>query len=63
LRKLREFLQPAGGVTLAVLKKLVESVVVSTDEKIVCYVTGNGLKAPESIVEHFPKPIEIEPSL
>jgi len=46
-----------------VLKKLVESVVVSTDEKIVCYVTGNGLKAPESIVEHFPKPIEIEPSL
>jgi hypothetical protein len=26
-------------------------------------VTGNGLKAPESILEHVPKPVEIEPSL
>jgi threonine synthase len=57
------FTEPAGGVTIAVLKKLVESGVVSTDEKIVCYVTGNGLKTPESILEHVPKPIEIEPSL
>jgi threonine synthase len=57
------FTEPAGGVTIAVLKKLVKSGVVSTDEKIVCYVTGNGLKAPESILEHVPKPIEIEASL
>ncbi len=57
------FTEPAGGVTIAVLKKLVESGVVSTDEKIVCYVTGNGLKSPESILEHVPKPVEIEPSL
>jgi threonine synthase len=38
------FTEPAGGVTIAVLKKLTESGEVSIDEKIVFYVTGNGLK-------------------
>jgi len=57
------FTEPAGGVTVAVLKKLAESGEVSPDEKIVCYVTGNGLKTPEVLLEHISKPVEIEPRL
>jgi threonine synthase len=57
------FTEPAGGVTIAVLKKLIENGEVSADEEVVCYVTGNGLKAPEAILHHLPKPIEIEPNL
>ncbi len=57
------FTEPAGGVTIAVLKKLVESGDISPDEKVVCYVTGNGLKATEAVLPHIPKPVEIEPNL
>lgn len=57
------FTEPAGGVTVAVLKKLVEMGQVSPDEKVVCYVTGSGLKATEAILNNIPKPIEIEPRL
>jgi threonine synthase len=57
------FTEPAGGVTVAVLKKLAESGDVSPDEKVVCYITGNGLKATEAILPHIPKPIGIEPNL
>jgi len=57
------FTEPAGAVTVAVLKKLVESGEISPDEKVVCYVTGNGLKATEAILNRVPKPVEIEPKL
>lgn len=39
------FTEPAGGVPVAVLKKMAEAGLVDSDETIVCYVTGNGLKA------------------
>jgi threonine synthase len=57
------FTEPAGGVTVAVLKKLVKSGDISSDEKVVCYITGNGLKAIEAVLHHVPKPIEIESNL
>lgn len=57
------FAEPAGGVTVAVVKKLVENGYISSDETIVCYVTGNGLKTPEAIIGTIPKPIEIQPKL
>ena len=57
------FAEPAGGVTVAVLKKLVEAGEVLPDEKVVCCVTGNGFKAVETILNHIPKPVEIEPKL
>jgi len=57
------FTEPAGGVTVAVLKKLVEAEEISPDEEVVCYVTGNGLKAADTILNSVPKPVEIEPSL
>jgi threonine synthase len=57
------FAEPAGGVTVAVLKKLIENGDISSDETIVCYVTGNGLKTPQAILNRIPQPMEIEPSL
>jgi len=57
------FAEPAGGVTVAVLKKLIENGDISGDETIVCYVTGNGLKTPQAILSRIPRPVEIEPSL
>ena len=50
------FTEPAGGVSVAVLKKMVEDGKIDKDEITVCYVTGNGLKATESIMEILPKP-------
>jgi len=57
------FSEPAGGVTIAVLRKLVESGGISPDEEVVCCVTGSGFKAAETILESTPKPVEIEPTL
>jgi threonine synthase len=57
------FAEPAGGVTVAVLKKLVESGEISQDETVVCYVTGNGLKTTDTIQQSTRKPVEIEPTL
>ena len=57
------FAEPAGGVTIAVLKKLIESGVISRDEEVVCCVTGSGFKSSETILKTIPKPVEIEPSV
>lgn len=57
------FTEPAGGVTVAVLKKLAEKGEISPDEKVVCYITGNGLKATEAILNHITKPVEVEPNI
>ena len=50
------FTEPAGGVAVAVLKKLVEDGKIDKNENTICYVTGNGLKATEAIMEILPKP-------
>ena len=50
------FTEPAGGVSVAVLKKMVEYGKIDKDETTVCYVTGNGLKATESIMQVLTKP-------
>jgi len=50
------FTEPAGGVSIAVLKKMVDDGRIDKDETIVCYVTGNGLKATESIMQVLTKP-------
>jgi len=50
------FTEPAGGVSVAVLKKMVEQGQIDKNEITVCYVTGNGLKATESLMEVLPKP-------
>jgi threonine synthase len=50
------FTEPAGGVAVAVLKKLVEDGKIDKNDNTICYVTGNGLKATESLMEVLPKP-------
>jgi threonine synthase len=55
------FTEPAGGVSVAVLRKLVEESKVQKDDCIVCYVTGNGLKATEAIIGLLPKLNAVKP--
>ena len=50
------FTEPAGGVSISILQKMVEQGKIDTNDKVVCYVTGNGLKATESIMEVLQKP-------
>ena len=50
------FTEPAGGVSVSVLKKMVEEGKIDKNETTVCYVTGNGLKATESIMTVLKKP-------
>ncbi len=50
------FTEPAGGVSVAVLQKMAEQGKIDPDEKVVCYVTGNGLKTTESIMSVLQKP-------
>ena len=57
------FAEPAGGVTIAILKKLIDSGAITSDEEVVCCVTGSGFKATETILKSIPHPIEIEPTL
>jgi len=57
------FSEPAGGVTIAVLKKLVEAGEIPRDEDVVCCVTGNGFKSTDAILKIFTEPVEIEPTI
>ena len=50
------FTEPAGGVSVSVLQKMVEQGKIDKNDKVVCYVTGNGLKATESIMTVLDKP-------
>jgi threonine synthase len=57
------FTEPAGGVSVGVLKKLIEECKIDKDEKIVCYVTGNGLKTTESIIDLLPALNPVKPDI
>ena len=57
------FSEPAGGVTVATLKKLVDQGEISPDERVVCYVTASGFKAIEAIERSIPTPISIDGKL
>ena len=50
------FTEPAGGVSVAVLKKMVEEGKIDKSDSVVCYVTGNGLKTTEVMMEVLQKP-------
>jgi threonine synthase len=53
------FAETAGGVSVAVLRKLAESGRLAPDETVVVYVTGNGLKTPEAVAERLAPPVTI----
>ncbi|MGB6463648.1 MAG: threonine synthase [Nitrosotalea sp.] len=50
------FTEPAGGVSVAVLKKMIEAGKIDKNDSVICYVTGNGLKTTEVMMEVLPKP-------
>ena len=55
------YAETAGGVTIGVTKKLIESGKLDRNKSIVVCITGNGLKTQEAIAEALPKPQIIEP--
>jgi threonine synthase len=57
------FAETAGGVTVAVARKLIEQGRIRRDEEIVLCVTGNGLKTQDCIAEAVGEPAVIKPSL
>jgi threonine synthase len=57
------FTEPAGGVAVAVLKKMVEDGQIDKNDTTICYVTGNGLKATESLMEVLQKPQIMQPDI
>ncbi|MCM8814520.1 MAG: threonine synthase [Candidatus Omnitrophica bacterium] len=57
------FTETAGGVTVAVTKKLIEQGRIKKDELTVISITGNGLKTQEAISSRLGKLIKIKPNL
>jgi threonine synthase len=57
------FAETAGGVTVGVLKKLIEQGAIGRRDLTVAYITGNGLKTQEAVAGTLGEAIYIEPSL
>ncbi len=57
------FAETAGGVTIATLAKLAREGIVRDDERVVVYVTGNGLKTVEAFGDSIAPTATIRPHL
>lgn len=57
------FTETAGGVTVAVARKLIEQGKIDRDGSTVLCITGNGLKTQEALHGHIARPVVIKPSL
>ncbi len=57
------FAETAGGVTVAVLKKLAKQGLLKRSEATVAYITGNGLKTQEAVAPAVGLPWHIQPNL
>ncbi len=57
------FAETAGGVTIGSLRKLVKQGLIRKDDVTVVYITGNGLKTQEAVVDSVGRPFRIPPSL
>lgn len=57
------FAETAGGVTVAVARKLIEQGKLPRDEEIVLCITGNGLKTQDAVAGELEDPVVIKPSL
>jgi threonine synthase len=57
------FAETAGGVTVAVARKLIEQGRIPRDEEIVLCITGNGLKTQDAVADCLERPTTIRPSL
>jgi threonine synthase len=57
------FAETAGGVTVAVARKLIEQGRIPRDEEIVVCITGNGLKTQDAVADCLERPAVIGPAL
>jgi threonine synthase len=57
------FAETAGGVTVAVLAKLAASGVVKPTERVVAFITGNGLKTLDAVATHCQPTVTVAPKL
>lgn len=57
------FAETAGGVTIGVLRKLVKQGIIKKSDVTVAYITGNGLKTQEAVIDSVGRPVRIQPSL
>jgi threonine synthase len=57
------FAETAGGVTIASLRRLAEKGVVRDDERVVAYITGNGLKTADVVAPYVGFAGTISPTL
>ncbi|MGH7256668.1 MAG: threonine synthase [Nitrospirales bacterium] len=57
------FAETAGGVTIGVLRKLVKQGLIGRHDVTVAYITGNGLKTQEAVINEVGRPVRIQPSL
>ena len=55
--------ETAGGVTLAVARKLIAQGKIDRDGSTVLCITGNGLKTQEALIDRLARPVVIEPTL
>jgi threonine synthase len=55
--------ETAGGVTVAVARKLIEQGKIDRDGSTVLCITGNGLKTQEALIDRLARPVVIEPTL
>jgi len=57
------FAETAGGVTIATLAKLAAAGIVRRDERVVAYITGNGLKTIDAVAPYVGPTATIAPTL
>ena len=57
------FAEPSAALPLAALKKMAKEKIFKKDDKIVCVITGNGLKDPVTMLRILPSPPSIEPDM
>jgi threonine synthase len=57
------FAETAGGVTIAVLRRLREGGVIGERERTVAYVTGNGLKTVDALEASMGPALEVRPTI
>ena len=57
------FTETAGGVTVAVARKLIRQGQLNPDESTVLAITGNGLKTTEAVVDHLERQAPIKPNM
>ena len=57
------FTETAGGVTVAVLRRLVQQGVIEPGEETVAFITGNGYKTVEALEPYVEPTFHVAPDL